>query len=88
MKSISADDIMLTRCLINTLNDINILELLVICDNECCHHLNHFNVHFLLHADECPLLKYILSVLMYICEHTCIAHILCHISFFLPLAFP
>lgn len=55
-KNISDDGMVLTRSLNNKLSNY------IICDRGCCHCLNHFNLYFLLHEDECVLFKYFSSV--------------------------
>src|SRR3712207_3882568 len=78
MKSVSGDRMMLTGCLSNKLNNINILALLM-CEDECSRFLNHFNFHFLLHADECPLLKDLSSVPKCLCARVDSSHTMPHI---------
>ena len=82
MKSIFANDMMLTRCLINMLNNINILELLVICDNECCHYLNHHACTWM-----SPNKIYLKCAQVHLWTHMYSSHTMPHTFFFLPLAF-
>lgn len=79
-KNISDDGMVLTRSLNNKLSNVNILELLIICDSGCCHCLNHFNLYFLLHADECLLFKYLSNVPNCFCAGMYSSHTICHIS--------